>query len=1299
MHRMQPYRIPFLFGAVGLCLMAWLGLSQQSKPSDNSHVIKPRAEAGPEVEKLNIPQKGRTGFEELAATEHGLVPMEKYHKPEKTKIRETGNSGLAAGDVDGDGLVDLFVCGMNAPNALYRNKGDWQFEDITAKAGVACKGWRMSGAVFADADGDSDLDLITVSLRDGRNFLFLNNGKGVFKESLNINWVPQPLGGSVAPALADVDGDGDLDLFVTGFLRKFLRDSIPAGTYNLGRRTMEGMIKQSKEEKRPISAREIQLNLPRICKKYYAVVKEEGPEGTQFKLLNHHSPDVLYLNNGRGQFRAVTDADARFFDEYGKPMPMPRDPSHEPAFRDVDGDGDPDLYVCSDFEFPDRFWINNGEGRFQLANKLAIRRTSQFTMGVDFTDLNRDGYLDFLTVDMLSREHKRRKTQMGMMSPTPAVVGQVRNRPQIMQNTLFLNRGDNTWAEIAQYAGLKASEWSWATVFTDVDLDGYEDLLISTGMTKDFMDSDTIDQVAREKAKIRNKVLNQSHDVSLTVDLNKMFPTLEIPNVAFRNKGDLTFEDVGEKWGFTTEAVSGGMALADFDNDGDLDVVINNDNKPLEVYRNETIAPRVAVRLVGRTPNTQAIGAKVRLIGGPGGPAPQEQEIHCGAGYASGSDTLAVFGTGDKTTGLKLEIIWRNGSKTVMDDIKPNHRYVIRESDATQHSKPETQEASPLFTEAHRLLAPQKQNSGLQLPGHLHIDKAFDDFKRQSLLPNRLSQLGPAVAWTDINGDGHEDLVVGSGTGGRNQIFHGRTDVKLGGFNAPIDINGIDALPTKHDTAGIVGWTAAPGKPVLLTGISNFEAEKTAGIPSVRVMQPDPEQQFVETQALPGDSASTGPLTVADVDNDGDLDLFVGGRTNPGRYPEPADSKLYLNNNGTLEPDKANAASFKKLGLVSGAVFGDLDNDGDADLAIALEWGPVKVFRNNAGKFTDATAALGLDAHTGWWNSVTLGDLDGDGRLDLVAGNWGLNSKYQQSYNREKPLSITYGDFDKNGVLDIVEYHFDKQTGKMVPERGRSCTSRAMDFIGKSNPTYNVFGSRSLEEIYGACIKEGTVVVANTLAHMVFLNRGDKFEGRPMPKEAQFAPVFGVNVADFDGDGNEDVFVAQNFFASQIETPRSDGGRGLLMLGDGQGELKPMPGHESGLTIYGEQRGSAVGDFDADGRPDLVVTQNGNITHLFRNALAKPGLRVHLDAGKGNPTGVGTIARLKFEGDKLGPARAVTAGSGYWSQDSATLILAMPTQPTHIEVRWPGGKTTSTQLPKNSSEITINSEGKLTANQ
>ena len=410
---------------------------------------------------------------------------------------------------------------------------------------------------------------------------------------------------------------------------------------------------------------------------------------------------------------------------------------------------------------------------------------------------------------------------------------------------------------------------------------------------------------------------------------------------------------------------------------------------------------------------------------------------------------------------------------------------------------------------------------------------------------------------------------------------------------------------------------------------------------------------------------------------------------------------MFLNEDGKFKLDTQNSKVFEKFGLVSGAVFGDLDKDGDADLIAALEWGPVKVMRNDGGKFKDVSEEMGLSNHKGWWNSVALGDFNSDGALDIVAGNWGRNSKYEYSYSFKEPLRITYSDFDKNGVLDIVEYHRDKLTGKLVPERGRSCSTRAMPFIGQRNESFNVFGERSLEEVYGECLKEGKVLEANVLEHTLFINRGGKFEARALPVEAQFSPVFGLNIADFNNDGKEDVFVAQNFFASQRETPRSDGGRGLLILGDGAGGLETISGIESGIEVYGEQRGSAVGDFNQDGRPDLIITQNGALARLYQNKEARPGLRIKLNAGPANPTGVGAVLRLEWEGGKLGPSRLIAAGSGYWSQDSAVQILGSPkgVKPTHLVVHWPGGKNTRTEIPKDSQEIQIGSDGKLISSE
>ena len=418
----------------------------QGAPSGASSAPPGNAAVGVTVIELPVPKAGKSGFTLLRPEATGINPLADPARHRKFPLEDFGNAGLAAGDVDGDGLVDLFICGMDGPNLLYRNLGNWKFEDITERAGVACSDRILMGAVFADMDGDGDLDLIVVSMSH-RNSLFLNDGKGHFTEDKRMPWITSPKIGFNTAALADIDGDGDLDLYVTSDPQSRFQDTMSETAK--AQMVLEELAKI--DARKPASQKFLEMYEVRA-------VKVNGR--MEWQATEKGSPDALYLNNGNGTFTRVTDADHRFLDESGKPMALPNDWGWTATFRDVNGDGAPDLYVCNDFQSPDRFWLNDGTGRFRLADPVAVRKTCYFAMGVDFADINRDGHVDFMTVDMLSRDHTRRKTQMGDMVPTPITIGEIANRPQIMQNTLFLNRGDGTFAEIAQYAGVKASEWS-----------------------------------------------------------------------------------------------------------------------------------------------------------------------------------------------------------------------------------------------------------------------------------------------------------------------------------------------------------------------------------------------------------------------------------------------------------------------------------------------------------------------------------------------------------------------------------------------------------------------------------------------------------------------------------------------------------------------------------------------------------------------------------------------------------------------------------------------------------------------
>jgi enediyne biosynthesis protein E4 len=1181
---------------------------------------------------LRVPATGKTGFTLLGPDQTGLVFTNELSEWASAENRVLNNgSGVAAGDFDNDGRPDLFFCSLNNQNRLFRNLGDWRFADVTAHAGLKFPTAYYRAALFADLNGDGSLDLLVGTV--GRGVLcFLNDGRGRFTDvTSQAGTTSQYATESVA--VADIDGDGDLDLYITNNRTDDIRDwpRIPVVLVN----------------KKPTVPPSLQDRL----------TFAEG------YLQEFGEPHILYLNDGHARFRAVPWTEGHFLDEQGRPLSSaPRDWGLTAAFRDLNDDGAPDLYVCNDYWTPDRVWLNTGNGHLRAIAGPAIRKISASSMGVDFADLNHDGHLDIFVVDMLSRSAELRKRQIVAKRAAQPRIGDLETRVQTPQNTLLLNRGDGTYAEIACFAGLQASDWSWSPAFVDVDLDGHDDLLITAGHLRDIQD---LDATAKIKSLGEAWRRNAPGDIQRAFteakrEHTKFYPFLQMPVVAFRNLGNLRFEETTTQWGLDQPGVNHGIAMADFDNDGDLDAVVNRLGAAAALYRNESIGPRVAVRLRGAAPNTQAIGARVELLNGP---VPNHKtEIVVGGSYLSGSDTLRVFGAGSKT-GLSLRVSWRNGRVTEMPAVKPNHLYEIDESSAAPSSPPPKRvpKAAPMFEDVSDWLK------------HTHHEEPFNDFERQPLLPRKLSQSGPGVTWFDVNADGWDDLVIGSGKGGRSALF---INANGKGFKQTAD-----AAAVSRDQTTILAFRQGTNTH-LLSGSSSYESDTNAPCVLESLVKPPGEVGAAAKNSFPAHSASIGPMALADIDGDGDLDLFAGGQVIPGRYPEAASSVIFRRQNDRWELDATNSNSLVGIGLVNGAVWSNLDDDPLPELVLACEWGPLRVLQNRGGVLQDVTRKWGLQDFAGLWTGVTTGDFDEDGLLDLVACNWGLNSC--NSASKEKPLTIFYGDFAGSGRLDIIETEFDGD--KLTPRLQRDALGAALPFIFERFPSHAAFSRCTVAELLGEQMKDARRLSANTLATTVFVNRRGRFEAQPLPDEAQFAPAFSAQAADLDGDGHEDIFLSQNFFAFAREESRLDAGRGLVLRGDGRGHFNPLT--LCGVEIYGEQRGAALADFDKDGRVDIAVAQNGAATKLYRNRHGQPGLRVRLSGAPGNPDAFGAVLRPHY-GQTLGAARQIHAGSGYWSQNSAVQIFGGALRLTQIDVRWPNGQSSETKVPGDTSEITI----------
>lgn len=1149
-------------------------------------------------------------------------------------------SGVAIGDVDGDGWADIYLCNLQGPNRLYRNLGGWHFQEMDPGE-AACADQLSTGAVFADVDGDGDLDLLVNGIAAGTR-LFLNDGKGHWSEVKDSGL--SRTASATSLALADIDGDGDLDLYCTHYIDVMTLFD-PTTRFAMARRGDRWEVTKVNGE--PTS-------LPRWKDRFEAL-----PDGRVRELPE---ADGFYRNDGHGRFTAIQSEPGVFVNEEGKPIPPYRDWGLSATFRDLNGDGIPDLYVCNDNVSPDRIWINSGRGTFRPIDPFALRHTSRSSMGADFGDIDRDGHDDILVADMLARPHEKRMTQLVRDVPDPAEPEQAGSRPQYNRNTLFFGRADGTYAEAALMAGIAATDWSWCPVLIDVDLDGFEDLLVSNGFEFDVMDQDSTDAIRNPRTRLTQAELKRSL---------QRHPHWRTENAAFRNRRDGTFEPMSHPWGFDHPGVSFGMALGDLDNDGDLDVVVNNLNGPAGLYRNDAAAGRIAVRLKGTPPNTAGTGARIRLVGGG---LTQSQEMMCGGRYLSGDQAMRVFAADpDPGKPMRLEVTWRNGTRSAVPDVKPNRVYEIDQASAGPAPAPSPRtDPDPYFSDA----------SGLV--GHAHVEDAFDDWARQPLLPRRLSRLGPGVAWYDVNGDGWEDFIIGAARGSAPALF---TNDQGRAFHK------VEGLPrATGDQGAVLGWPDGKGNRNVLVAVSNFE------------LTPDQESLVAvyaldspaSPQTLAAGPASPGPLAAADIDGDGDLDLFVGGHFRPGRYPEPVSSAIWLNEQGALRRSESLSEPFKSIGLVCGATFVDLDGDGRPDLALALEWGPVRVFRNHDGRFEDMTAAWGFAGRTGLWSGIVAGDFDGDGRMDLAVGNRGRNTVYE--LNGPGPWRLFYdggpdaGAGNGAGPVRIVEAW--SRAPDWLPLRNRTWLASGFPELAVSFPTHESFARATVVDIFKAQPAQPKFLEAAELQSGVFLNRGSHFDWAPFPRDAHLSPVSSINVGDFDGDGVEDLFLSQNFFGTASDLTRDDAGRGLWLRGTGAGTFVAMDADVTGIRIYGEQRGAALADFNHDGRVDLAVAQNNGPTKLFLNRRARRGLRVTLRGPAGNPDAVGAQLRVRYASGRLGPCRSVQAGSGYDSQDAPVQVLGCADVPAGLWIRWPGGREETLPLDNQTWDLHLDFPGR-----